>query len=322
MLNWIWMGLIVIAIAVATGRDITESSNDRFRNGKELSFHPISVKQISPDHFSINAFITKKEFASFYPSDEAVKEDTIAANFDCVTSTKSLLLLTGTGTLNLPDNAPAVWQDMANFLSDGKKINGKLRFSSDDSVSLASFVPDEVRFRILNKLVNDGIVKTAETAVTLAIGLIGIMAFWLGLMKIAEAAGLVTLLAKIAKPIMVRLFPEVPAEHPAMGAMLSNMAANFLGLSNAATPLGLKAMEELNKLNPVTGTATNAMCMFLTINTSAITLIPATVIAVRASLGSHEPTDIILPTFLATLLALTCGVIFNRFIQRFFPVKQ
>jgi spore maturation protein A len=211
---------------------------------------------------------------------------------------------------------------MANFLSDGKKINGKLRFSSDDSVSLASFVPEEVRFRILNKLVNDGIVKTAETAVTLALGLIGIMAFWLGLMKIAEAAGLVTLLAKLAKPIMVWLFPDVPAEHPAMGAMLSNMAANFLGLSNAATPLGLKAMEELNKLNPVTGTATNAMCMFLTINTSAITLIPATVIAVRASLGSHEPTDIILPTFLATLLALTCGVIFNRFIQRLFPVKQ
>jgi spore maturation protein SpmA len=126
----------------------------------------------------------------------------------------------------------------------------------------------------------------------------------------------------MAKPIMVRLFPDVPPEHPAMGAMLSNMAANFLGLSNAATPLGLKAMEELNKLNPNAGTATNAMCMFLTINTSAITLIPATVIAIRLSLGSKTPTDIIIPTFIATIIALICGVLFNRFIQRFFPINN
>jgi spore maturation protein A len=99
------------------------------------------------------------------------------------------------------------------------------------------------------------------------------------------------------------------------------MAANMLGLSNAATPLGLKAMEELEKLNPIPGVATDAMCMFLTINTSAITLIPATVIAIRVSLGSHNPSDIIIPTFFATLIALICGVIFNRFIQRFFPAK-
>ena len=162
----------------------------------------------------------------------------------------------------------------------------------------------------------------ADTAVTIALGLIGVMALWLGIMKIAEAAGLVTLLARMAKPIMVRLFPDVPPEHPAMGAMLTNMAANMLGLSNAATPLGLKAMEELDKLNPIPGVATDAMCMFLTINTSAITIIPATVIAIRVSLGSHDPSDIIVPTFLATLVALICGVTFNRFIQRFFPAKS
>jgi spore maturation protein A len=99
------------------------------------------------------------------------------------------------------------------------------------------------------------------------------------------------------------------------------MAANFLGLSNAATPLGLKAMEELNKLNPVAGTATNAMCMFLTINTTALTLVPATVIAIRLTLGSTNPTDIIMPTFLATFVSLILGVLFTRFIQKFFSIK-
>jgi spore maturation protein A len=146
------------------------------------------------------------------------------------------------------------------------------------------------------------------------------MALWLGIMKIAEAAGLVLLLAKIVKPIMIRLFPDVPPDHPAIGAMVMNMTANFLGLSNAATPLGLKAMEELNKLNPHMGTATNAMCMFLTINTTALTLVPATVIAIRLTLGSANPTDIIMPTFLATLVSLILGVMFTRFIQRFFPI--
>jgi spore maturation protein SpmA len=200
------------------------------------------------------------------------------------------------------------------------KIAGRAGYSKEKGLLL--FTPEPVRFRILAKVANDGLLKSAETAVTIALGLIGVMALWLGIMKIAEAAGLITLLAKMAKPLMVRLFPEVPPEHPAMGAMLSNMAANFLGLSNAATPLGLKAMEELNKLNPNAGTATNAMCMFLTINTSAVTLIPATVIAIRLSLGSKNPPDIIIPTFIATVIALICGVFFNRFIQRFFPVRE
>jgi len=103
---------------------------------------------------------------------------------------------------------------------------------------------------------------------------------------------------------------------------IGGLTANFLGLSNAATPLGLKAMEELNKLNPVAGTATNAMCMFLTINTTALTLVPATVIAIRLTLGSTNPTDIIMPTFLATLVSLILGIAFTRMIQRFFPIKE
>ncbi len=312
MLNWIWLGLIVIAIATATGRDISELSTDRFRNNKALEFSLISHKQVSPDHYNAELLILKSSLARFYGSSEAssLKSDSIHLTLEFARG--------GNGALLLPGDGMNLWQDMAAAQGDDKRITGKIAFLD----SVIFFFPEPVKFRILAKVANEGLLKTADTAVTIVLGLIGIMALWLGIMKIAEAAGLITLLAKFTKPVMVRLFPDVPPEHPAMGAMLSNMAANFLGLSNAATPLGLKAMEELNKLNPNAGTATNAMCMFLTINTSAITLIPATVIAIRVSLGSKNPTDIIIPTFIATVIALICGVIFNRLIQRFFPIKE
>lgn len=319
------MGLIAIAVFVAVGRDIGELSNDRFRNGQQLAFAIVDAKTTSPDHESLTIVTSKSELVGLYGEEEmkSVKADTLSLSLETVVKTGAVGGFVGTANLSVDEAAPALWKDMAAVLGDGKKITGKVSYTKGDSLSkgVLSFIPDPVRFRILAKVGNDGIIKMAETSVTLALGLIGIMAFWLGMMKIAEAAGLVTILAKLAKPLMVRLFPDVPPEHPAMGAMLSNMAANFLGLSNAATPLGLKAMEELNKLNPHPGTATNAMCTFLTINTSAITLVPTTVIAVRASLGSSNPTDILLPTFLAAVIALTCAVIFNRSIQRFFPVR-
>ena len=132
------------------------------------------------------------------------------------------------------------------------------------------------------KEVTDGAFEGARTAVTIALGLIGIMALWLGVMRLAERAGLVQRIARALRPVMRRLFPDVPTEHPAMGAMLMNMAANMLGLGNAATPLGLRAMRDLETLNPRPGVATNAMCTFLAINTSSVQLIPATAIAILA----------------------------------------
>jgi spore maturation protein A len=154
--------------------------------------------------------------------------------------------------------------------------------------------------------------KSAETAVEIAISLIGIMTLWLGIMKIAEEAGLVKLLARAISPITRRLFPEVPADHPAMGSMLLNIAANWLGLSNAATPLGLKAMEELQKLNPKKDTATNAMVMFLGLNTASITLIPATIIGIRVAAGSTSPEEIIGTTILASSVATTAAIIATK----------
>jgi spore maturation protein A len=159
-------------------------------------------------------------------------------------------------------------------------------------------------------------IDSAGGAVTIAIGLIGVMTLWLGIVKIAEESGLMKVLARFIAPVLRWLFPEVPRDHPAMGSMLMNIAANMLGLSNAATPLGLKAMEDLEKLNPHPGVATNAMCMFLTINTANVQLIPATMISLMASAGSRNPTAIIGTTIAATLVALTVGVTVAKVCER------
>jgi spore maturation protein A len=151
-------------------------------------------------------------------------------------------------------------------------------------------------------------IDSAGDSVAIAIGLVGVMALWLGIVKIAEDSGLMSLLAKAIAPIMKWLFPDVPIGHPAMASMTMNIAANMLGLSNAATPLGLKAMEDLETLNPRPGVATNAMCTFLTINTAGLQLIPATMISLMASAGSKDPTAIIGTTVAATCAALIAGV--------------
>jgi spore maturation protein A len=158
---------------------------------------------------------------------------------------------------------------------------------------------------------------SAKVAVELAIGLIGVMALWLGLMKIAEKAGLIQMLARLLRPILTRIFPEVPNDHPAMGSMLANIAANMLGLGNSATALGLRAMQDLQKLNVEKVSASNSMATFLAINTSSVTIIPATVIAIRVSANSNSPAEIIGPVIVATLVSTTVGITAARFLQRF-----
>jgi spore maturation protein SpmA/spore maturation protein SpmB len=167
---------------------------------------------------------------------------------------------------------------------------------------------------------SSAMIDSATGAVELAIGLVGVMALFLGLMKIAEVGGLLKILAKLIRPLMIRLFPDVPADHPAMGAMILNMSANMLGLGNAATPFGIKAMQELNRLNPVKGCATDSMVLFLAINTSSITLLPTGVIALRASAGSMDPAGILPTTLFATLCSTVAAVIAVKSYRRFFPV--
>jgi spore maturation protein SpmA len=167
------------------------------------------------------------------------------------------------------------------------------------------------------KAVADKSFEMAEFAVMkTALPLVGIMALWLGIMRLAERAGLVALLARALRPLMVWLFPDVPADHPAMGSMLMNMAASILGLGNAATPLGLRAMKDLEMLNPRPGTATNAMCTYLAINTSSIQLIPATAIAVLAANRSTNPTAIVGTSIMATTCAAIAAVTAAKVLQR------
>lgn len=156
--------------------------------------------------------------------------------------------------------------------------------------------------------VTDAAMTGAQLGVETIISFAGIMIFWLGISRIAEEAGLINALARAMAPIFKFLFPGIPREHPALGSVMMNLSANMLGLGHAATPFGLKAMQELQKLNDQPDRASDAMCTFLALNTSSVTLIPATVIALRASAQSANPTDIVIPTLVATL-ASTCAAL-------------
>jgi spore maturation protein A len=168
----------------------------------------------------------------------------------------------------------------------------------------------------MGKRLNGALLDGAKTAVEICIGLVGIMALWLGILNVAKDAGLLDAFARLMRPLMRWLFPEVPDGHPAQGAMLMNFSANMLGLDNAATPMGLKAMEELQSLNPVKDTATNSMAQFLAINCGSITLIPFTIIGFRAIKGSHDPAGIIAGTLVASFASVVAGITAARWFAR------
>jgi spore maturation protein SpmA len=163
---------------------------------------------------------------------------------------------------------------------------------------------------------NDAALAAAKSAVEIALGLVGVMAMWLGFMRVLREAGVVRALARAGAPLLTRLFPDIPADHPAMGAMLLNLAANVLGLGNAATPFGLKAMRELETLNPRPGVATNAMALFLAINTSGLAVLPLGAIALRASLGSTNAAGIVAPSLIASLCATATAIAVAKLLER------
>lgn len=299
MLNYIWISLLAIGIIVAVAKDISDLSSDTFRNGKELNI------ELKSEQSKYSVSISKEQFNQCYAANE-INDVQAKAEIHFLDSSS------GTISLSLNETSPAIWKQLSQAQKKENAIVGKIFLQGNS----ARIIFDEVKFPSLNNVTNDGFFSSAKTAVTLAIGLIGIMALWLGVMKIAEDSGLIARLARLFKPIMTRLFPDVPAEHPAMGAMMMNISANMLGLSNAATPFGLKAMEHLNALNKKVGTATDAMCTFLVINTSNVQLIPATVIAIRASLGSHNPTEILGASIVATTVNTIVGVIVVKLLAK------
>lgn len=157
--------------------------------------------------------------------------------------------------------------------------------------------------------------ESSKAAFEISLGLTGVLSLWLGIMKIGERGGLVNTLARFLSPVFVKLFPDIPKGHPAMGSIFMNIAANMLGLDNAATPLGLKAMEQMQELNPKKDTATNPMIMFLVLNTSGLTLIPVSIMTYRAQMGATQPTDVFIPILLATFFATLAGIVITSLYQ-------
>ena len=162
----------------------------------------------------------------------------------------------------------------------------------------------------------DSTFASSKTAFEISLGLTGVLSLWLGVMKIGEKGGVVNVLARMLSPVFVKLFPDIPKGHPVTGSIFMNIAANMLGLDNAATPLGLKAMEQLQELNPKKDTATNPMIMFLVLNTSGLTIIPVSILVYRAQLGAAQPTDVFIPILLATFFSTLAGIIVTSLYQR------
>jgi spore maturation protein A len=314
MLNYIWISLIALGILVAASNDIEDEVRNTYRNGIPLDATlavlktPTALRSTWEGELVLSADV----FNTFYGTHTAGDEIRQPVNITTSPSGESMLLM------SMNDGTPARWKEMAMHASAKEKLTGiiqSIRFAEDKRTATIRLVIEPIRFVKL-KAVTQAALDYAATAVTISLGLIGIMALWMGVMKVAEEAGLIKVLTRLLTPLTKRIFPDVPADHPAVGAMIMNIAANMLGLNNAATPFGLKAMEELNKLSPRVGTATNAMCTFLAINTGGLVLIPATAIAVRAAAGSANPGIIIGTSMIGASCATIAGVIAARLLQR------
>lgn len=310
MLNYIWLSLIAIGILAAAGSDIYHEARNTNRNGMPLE----ATVEVSKSQNMIvegDVVIPADNFNAFYGTSAAT---TVRQPITITASVNG----TRTFTLPMSDSSPKQWRDMAKGAASKDKLSGTVRsfrISEDGKNATVQLDIEPIRY-VKMKAITQAALDIAGVAVTLALGLIGIMALWLGVMKVAEEAGLLKIVARILSPVMKRIFPDVPPDHPAVGAMIMNIAANMLGLNNAATPMGLKAMEELDKLNPKPGTATNAMVTFLAINTGGLILIPATAIAVRASVGSANPGLIIGTSIIGAGCATVAGIIAAKLLQR------
>ena len=314
MLNYIWIGLILLGIFAAVGNDVRNEIVNPYRNGVEMQGIVEIEKKPGPLRSSWEGILVMSgaAFANAYgvpdPGADVRQPVTVTVGQD------------GTSTMSMvPDaTAPALWTSMAHAGSTKDRLMADVRSFTvleDGLQARVTFVWEPIRFVKL-RAVTQAALDYAGTAVTIAIGLIGIMALWLGVMKVAEEAGILKIVTRALTPVTRRLFPDIPSDHPAVGAIIMNISANMLGLSNAATPMGLKAMEELNKLNPRAGVATNSMITFLAINTGGLILIPATAIAVRAAAGSANPGIIIGTSIVGAGVATIAGVAASKILQR------
>lgn len=314
MLNYIWLTLLFLGIGIGLTTDIIDKAGNKYKNGETLyvivKFPEGQIDSTKSNNAII--FISQTVFNEFYRTDE---KDTIfqSANLTFNKSSKNF-----TTFFETDESSPGIWREMSSVNGKENDLTGKilLRNKVDPFHYTASLILEDISF-VKMKSVTNSAIDYAANAVKIALGLIGIMALWLGIMKIAEESGMIKLIAQSVRPITKFLFPDVPHDHPAIGSIIMNLSANMIGLGNAATPFGLKAMEELDSINPEKGTATNAMCTFLAINTAGLTLIPATAIAIRAAAGSSDPTIIISTSFFGALCATLTGITAAKVLEKF-----
>lgn len=319
MLNYVWLGLLMLGIGVALTTDVVDKTNNKYKNGEALNVEIVfddSISVFQNKSYGASLKVSESNFNNFY--DEKISSDVlqkVKITFDEDKQKWILFFLTD-------GNTPVFWKEMAKISGKENDLTGKVidLEKVDDKTFTGKVILEDISFAKMKEVTNSAL-DYAGIAVEIALGLIGIMALWLGVMKVAEEAGLIRIIANAMKPLTKFLFPDVPQDHPAMGAMIMNMAANMLGLGNAATPFGLKAMEELDKLNPNKGVATNAMCTFLAVNTAGLTLIPATAIAVRAAAGSSDPAIIIGTAIFGAFCATTVGITATKVLEKF-PLKE
>ena len=314
MLNYIWISLIILGILVAAGSDAADELGNTYRNGISLEVRFVVAKRPSPlrSAWEGTIVLSAAEFNSLYGPGSADSAVNQPAMVSVDASGRSTVTMTaGSGT-------PRLWAEMAKHAADPGRLAATaapLNPEAEGNALPLRMVVEPIRFVRL-KAVTAAALDYAAAAVNISIGLIGVMALWLGVMKVAGEAGLLGIITRALTPLTRRLFPDIPPDHPALASMIMNIAANMLGLNNAATPMGLKAMEELNRLNPRLGTATNAMVTFLAINTGGLVLIPATAIALRAAAGSANPGIIIGTSIIGSGCATIAGVAASRLLQR------
>lgn len=315
MLNYVWIALIILGIGTALYFDIKDTTENKYRNKDWIEINFTSkTKQFDKEAEGL-IYINQEEFNQFY-STQIQSDVNLPARIIFTEKEKGRIIIT------INDLSPEIWKVMAKSSGEKNDLIGDFIIENRSESDLMLKVKfEEVSFVKMKGLTN-GLLDIVNTAVQIALGLIGIMALWLGVMKVAEEAGLIKLIAKSVKPITKFLFPDVPQDHPAMGSMIMNISANMLGLSNAATPFGLKAMEDLNSLNPKKDTATDAMCMFLAVNTAGLTLIPATAIAIRAAAGSSDPAIIIGTSIFGAGCATITGVTAAKLFANYPKMKE
>ncbi len=316
MLNYVWLSLLFLGLASALYIDVSDLTKNTYKNDIPLNIVLQKDGTSSKNSFNFNIKISSADYNQFFGAKDT--SDVFLKSVGSFTKDKKSVQL----YITTNEATPKFLQTMAKASGKADDILAHaVIISQKDSVTfLAKIYFEKISFLAMKRVTNDSI-NIAGTAVQIALGLIGIMAMWLGVMKVAEQAGLIKIIANWLTPITKRLFPEVPPDHPAVGAMVMNISANMLGLGNAATPFGLKAMEELDTLNPNKGTATNSMVTFLAINTAGMTIIPATAIAVRAAAGSSDPTIIIATSLFGSTCATITGITVAKLFEKF-PIEK